>query len=284
MFLFQFLSKFEQPFNTCLAGTWNEMGARKKTERARESVTRPFLSRILLPSRLFFTLNLKRSHATYPFPSRLSAPSPFPHLPCIFLTGNYCELFRLENSWFCLKICFVRREARGPKTRLSAHQTFPLTACAHALLTLVKIQAVLQAMRNSAHCSNLRQKRLSITKSVNIYKKNSCGSRSKRPPGITIWVFIWYQEPMIIGSLRYPLKCFQGMRGSEVMMAIGFSKSSVAAVCFVNMYALPLTQIASSASVLSCLDSETDDTNRNPKLTSENRCCVTNITDSPDVY
>ena len=197
-----------------------------------------------------------------PFPL---PPSPFPHLPCIFLTGNYCELFRLQNSRFCLKICFVRREAGvifsreacGPKTRLSAHQTFPLTSCAHALLTLVKIWAVLQSMPNSAHCSNLRQKRLSIIKSVNIYKKNSCDSRSKRAPGITIWVFIQYQEPIIIGSWRYPLKCFQAMRGSEVMMATGFSTSSVAPVCFANMYALPFTQIASSASALSCLDSAT---------------------------
>ena len=54
------------------------------------------------------------------------------------------------------------------------------------------------------------------------------------------------------------------MRGSEVMMAIGFSKYSVVAVCFANMYALPLTQIASSASPLSCLDSETDDTTGTP--------------------
>ncbi|CAH3022386.1 unnamed protein product [Porites evermanni] len=38
------------------------------------------------------------------------------------------------------------------------------------------------------------------------------------------------------------------------MMAIGFSKYSVAAVCFADMYALPLTQIASSASPLFCLD------------------------------
>ena len=43
-------------------------------------------------------------------------------------------------------------------------------------------------------------------------------------------------------------------------MVIGFSKYSVAAVCFDDMYALPLTQIASSASPLFCLDSETDDT------------------------
>ena len=48
------------------------------------------------------------------------------------------------------------------------------------------------------------------------------------------------------------------------MMTIGFSKTSVAAVCFTNMYALPLTQIASSASALSCLDSETDDTTETP--------------------
>lgn len=151
----------------------------------------------------FFTLKLKRSHATYRFPSRLSAPSSFPHLPCIFLTGNYCELFRLQSSRLCLKICFARREAgvifsreaRGPKTRLSAHKTFPLTACAHTLLTLIKIRAVLQSMRNSAHCSNLRQKRLSIIKSVNIYKKNSCGSGSKRPPGITIWVSYGTRSP-----------------------------------------------------------------------------------------
>lgn len=52
-------------------------------------------------------------------------------------------------------------------------------------------------------------------------------------------------------------KCFQAMRGSEVMMATGFSTSSVAPVCFANMYALPFTQIASSASALSCLDSAT---------------------------
>ena len=48
------------------------------------------------------------------------------------------------------------------------------------------------------------------------------------------------------------------------MITIGFSKTSVAAVCFANMYALPLTQIASSASALSCLDSETDDTTETP--------------------
>ena len=47
-------------------------------------------------------------------------------------------------------------------------------------------------------------------------------------------------------------------------MAIGFSKYSVVAVCCANMYALPLTQIASSASPLSCLDSETDDTTGTP--------------------
>ena len=136
-------------------------GREKKKNGAREGVRHAPLSFSRITSKqTFFTLNLKRSHATYRFPSGLSAPSPFPHLPCIFLTGNYCELFRLQNSRLCLKICFAgreagvifSREARGPKTRLSAHKTFPLTACAHVLLTLVKIRAVLQSMRHSAHC------------------------------------------------------------------------------------------------------------------------------------
>ena len=47
-------------------------------------------------------------------------------------------------------------------------------------------------------------------------------------------------------------------------MASGFSKSSVAPVCFAIMYALALTQIASSASALSCLDSATEDTSGTP--------------------